>query len=103
MNCSSCYLRSGFKVALPGLFSAGLLAGIEGSAAVVGEAGVMFALLVEGRRAGRGVSEVPENEGTGLGLLRRGRLHLFPRKIEGLKGLNKIIDKALAQGGDRAK
>jgi len=93
-----CYLRSGFKVHYRASFQQAFWQELR-ERGRVGEAGVMLRYwLREGGLAGVFLKSL-KMKGTGLGLLRRGRLHLFPRKIEGLKGLNKIMDKALAQGG----
>ncbi len=67
----------------------------------IGEAGVMLRCWLKEGALTRAVLMSLEMKGTGLNLLRHRRLSLFPRKIKGLTGLNRIIDKAMAQQGYR--
>ena len=66
----------------------------------IGEAGVMLRCWLKLGVAGA-FRKALEMKGTGLCLLRRGRLPLVsPQKLKGLPGLNKIIDKAQTQRED---
>jgi quinone-modifying oxidoreductase subunit QmoC len=92
------YLRSWFKVHSRASFQQAFWQELR-ERGRIGEAGVMLRCwLKEGGLTGAVLKSL-EMKGTGLRLLRRGRLRLIPPKIEGLTGLNKIIDKALAQQG----
>ncbi|OPZ75232.1 MAG: hypothetical protein BWY80_00237 [Firmicutes bacterium ADurb.Bin456] len=61
----------------------------------IGEAGVMLRFWLKKGGLTRTVLMSLEMKETGLNLLRHRRLSLFPRKIKGLAGLNRIIDKAM--------
>jgi len=94
------YLRSGFKAHSRASFQQAFWQELR-ERGRIGEASVMLRCWIrEGGLTGALLKSL-EMKGTGLGLLRRGRLRLIPKKIDGLTGFNKIIDKALAQGGIR--
>jgi hypothetical protein len=85
------YLRSWFKVHSRASFQQAFWQELR-ERGRIGEAGVMLRCwLKEGGLTGAVLKSL-EMTGTGLRLL-------IPPKIEGLTGLNKIIDKALAQQG----